>query len=58
MVCVEDEGLARQVLADVRDVDLQYAKRFTRRDLRGLRGRFRVRTRDPRTVFLLSRRVL
>ncbi|HZR10795.1 MAG TPA: phosphatidylserine/phosphatidylglycerophosphate/cardiolipin synthase family protein [Myxococcales bacterium] len=58
VVCVEDEGLARQVLADVRDVDLQYAKRFTRRDLRGLRGRFRVRTRDPRTVFLLSRRVL
>jgi hypothetical protein len=37
---------------------VRYSKRFTRRDLRGLRGRFRVRTRDPRTLFLLSRRVL
>jgi cardiolipin synthase A/B len=58
VVCVEDEGLAQEVLSEVRDVDIRYAKRFTRRDLRGLRGRFRVRTRDPRTVLLLSRRVL
>lgn len=58
VVCVEDEGLANDVLAEVRDVDVRYSKRFTRRDLRGLRGRFRVRTRDPRTLLLLSRRVL
>jgi cardiolipin synthase len=57
-ICVEDEGLAEEVLREVRDVDIQWSKRFTRRDLRGLRGRFRVRTRDPRTLFLLSRRVL
>jgi cardiolipin synthase len=58
VVCVEDEGLAQEVLSEVRDVDIRRSKRFTRRDLRGLRGRFRVRTRDPRTLFLLSRRVL
>ncbi len=58
LVCVEDEGLAQEVLREVRDVDVRYSRRFTRRDLRGLRGRFRVRTRDPRTLFLLSRRVL
>ncbi|HZX94443.1 MAG TPA: phosphatidylserine/phosphatidylglycerophosphate/cardiolipin synthase family protein [Myxococcales bacterium] len=58
VVCVEDEGLAGQVLTEVRDVDVRYSKRFTRRDLRGLRGRFRVRTRDPRTLLLLARRML
>jgi hypothetical protein len=58
VVCVDDEGLAREVLSEVRDLDIPRSKRFTRRDLRGLRGRFRVRTRDPRTVLLLSRRVL
>jgi len=58
VVCVEDEGLAKDVLSEVRDVDVRYSKRFTRRDLRGLHGRFRVRTRDPRTLLLLSRRVL
>ena len=57
-VCVEDEGLAKEVLSEVRDIDIRYSKRFTKRDLRGLRGRFRVRTRDPRTVLLMSRRVL
>ncbi|HET7785839.1 MAG TPA: phosphatidylserine/phosphatidylglycerophosphate/cardiolipin synthase family protein [Myxococcales bacterium] len=58
VVCVEDEGLAGQVLSEVRDVDLRFSRRYTGRDLRGLRGRFRVRTRDPRTLLLLSRRVL
>ncbi|MGE5049780.1 MAG: phospholipase D-like domain-containing protein [Deltaproteobacteria bacterium] len=58
VVCVEDEGLAQQVLSDVRDVDVRFSKRFTRRDLRGLHGRFRVRTRDPRTLLLVSRKVL
>jgi cardiolipin synthase len=58
VVCVDDEGQANEVLSEVRDVDLRFCRRFTSRDLRGLRGRFRVRTRDPRTVLLLSRRVL
>ncbi|HET9753278.1 MAG TPA: phosphatidylserine/phosphatidylglycerophosphate/cardiolipin synthase family protein, partial [Myxococcales bacterium] len=58
VVCVEDEGLAGQVLSEVRDVDLRFSRRYTRRDLRGLRGRFRVRTRDPRTLLLVSRKVL
>jgi cardiolipin synthase len=58
VVCVEDEGLAQQVLAEVRDVDVRFSRRFTRRDLRGLHGRFRIRTRDPRTLLLVSRKVL
>jgi cardiolipin synthase A/B len=58
VVCVEDEGLAQDVLTQVRDVDIGCSKRFSERDLRGLRGRFRIRTRDPRTLLLLSRRVL
>ena len=57
-ICVEDEGLAQEVLQEVRDVDIPRSIRFTRRHLRGLRGRFRIRTRDPRTLFLMSRRVL
>jgi cardiolipin synthase len=58
VICVDDEGLAQEVLREVRDVDIPRSVRFTRRHLRGLRGRFRVRTRDPRTLLLLSRRVL
>jgi phosphatidylserine/phosphatidylglycerophosphate/cardiolipin synthase-like enzyme len=58
VVFVEDEGLAREVLEEVRDVDVRYSKQFTRRHLRGFWGGFRVRTRDPRTVFLMSRRLL
>ena len=58
VVLVDDERLARRVLREVRDVDIEHAKRFDERDIRGLRGRLRVRTRDPRTLLLLSRRVL
>ena len=57
-VCVEDEGLAQEVLREVRDVDIPRSIRFTPRHLRGLRGRFRIRTRDPRTLLLLSRKLL
>jgi hypothetical protein len=57
-ICVDDEELAEEVLRQVRDVDLACSRRFTQRDVRGLRGRLRVRTRDPRALFLLSRRVL
>ena len=58
VVSVTDEGLGKEVLEQVRDVDIRHSKRMTARDLRGFRGRFRIRTRDPRTVLLLSRRVL
>jgi len=53
-ICVDDEGLAEQVVRQVRDVDIACCHRSTQRDVRG----WRVRTRDPRTLFLLSRRVL
>lgn len=58
VVCVEDEGLAREVLREVRDADLPWCKRFTEADLASLRGRLRIKTRDPRTVLLMSRRML
>ena len=57
-IFVDDEGLASKALREVRDEDLKWSKRFTEKDLRGLRGRFQVRTRDPRTLLLLSRKVL
>lgn len=53
VVLVDDESLARHVLEVVRDVDVTRSRRFFARDLR-----FRVRRRDPRTLLLLSRRVL
>jgi cardiolipin synthase A/B len=58
VVCVTDEALAQDVLSRVRDVDLQRSKRFTDEDLKTWNGRFRVRLRDPRTVFLMARRML
>jgi cardiolipin synthase len=58
VILVDDEPFAREVLTTVRDVDVTRAKRFEQKDLRGLSGRLRVQTRDPRTLFLLSRRVL
>jgi len=58
VVQIDDEPMAARVVREVRDVDIRWSKRFRRRDLRGLRGRLRVRTRDPRTLLLLSRKVL
>lgn len=58
MVCAKDEGLALDVLTQVRDVDIGFCKRITARDLRTLRGRLRIGTRDPRTLLFLARRVL
>jgi phosphatidylserine/phosphatidylglycerophosphate/cardiolipin synthase-like enzyme len=59
VVLVDDEDLARTVLHDVRDVDLRHCHRFTRQEVeRTLHGRLRIQLRDPRTLFLLSRRVL
>jgi cardiolipin synthase len=58
VVLIDDEPLARRILAEVRDVDLPRSKRFTSADLAGLHGHLRVKTRDPRTLFMLSRRML
>ena len=38
--------------------DLPHCRRFGAKDLRGFKGRWRVRTRDPLTVLLMSRKVL
>ncbi|HEX3769336.1 MAG TPA: phosphatidylserine/phosphatidylglycerophosphate/cardiolipin synthase family protein [Polyangiaceae bacterium] len=57
VVLVDDEGLARDVLTRVRDVDVRHAKRFTHDDVEGSFAAFRVRTRDPRTMLLYSRKV-
>ena len=57
-VFIDDVALAEEALREVRDEDLRFCKRFTFEDLRGFRGRFQVRTRDPRTLLLLSRKVL
>jgi cardiolipin synthase len=59
VVLVDDEPFARQVLAEVRDVDVPRSKAFTRADVEGEDlTAMRIRTRDPRTVLLVSRKVL
>ena len=59
VVLVDSEELARRVLCEVRDVDVPHSKTFTPQDLAGPSlAHLRVRTRDPRTLLLLSRRVL
>jgi cardiolipin synthase len=58
VVLVDDEPFARDVLARVRDVDVQQAQRITGSDLEGSLASFRIRHRDPRTLLLLSRREL
>jgi cardiolipin synthase len=58
VVLVDDEPLARDVLARVRDVDVARAKRIGPADLHGSLAAFRMRHRDPRTLLLLSRRML
>ena len=58
VVCVDDEAFAKDVLFRVRDVDIQHSRRFTLDDLRGSLAGLRIKTRDPRTLLLLSRRAL
>jgi phosphatidylserine/phosphatidylglycerophosphate/cardiolipin synthase-like enzyme len=59
VVVVEDEALARRVLAEVRDVDVTHAKRFTDADINGTwTGRLRIKVRHPLTLLLLARKVL
>jgi cardiolipin synthase len=59
VVLIDDEELARTILREVRDVDLAHARTFTRHEVeRTWAGRLRIQLRDPRTLFLLARRVL
>jgi cardiolipin synthase len=58
VVFIEDERMAKQVLTEVRDIDLPRSRTFGPADLRGFKGRFQVCTRDPRTLLLVSRKVL
>ena len=58
VVLVDDEGLARWVLENVRDVDRGHARRIGDADLHGTIAAFRRRVRDPRTLVLLAKRLL
>ncbi len=58
VVCIDSAALAGDVLGRVRDVDLKHSRRFTLDDLMGSVEGLRIKTRDPRTLLLLSRRVL
>lgn len=58
VVLVDSEALGADVLARVRDADLRCARRFTAADVGDTLEGLRVTTRDPRTLLLLSRRVL
>ena len=58
VVLIDDEPLARWILAEVRDVDVRHARRIEPNDLRGSLAALRRRVRDPRTSLMLSRRVL
>jgi cardiolipin synthase len=52
-VRVESEPFARGILREVRDVDLRHARAVTLQNLS-----WRERVRDPRTLLLVSRRLL
>jgi hypothetical protein len=58
-VWIDDVALAHRVLAEVRDVDIANSLRITEEHVAGVSlGALRIRTRDPRTLLLLSRRML
>ncbi len=57
-VLIDDEPFARHVLERVRDVDVQHARQITQADVHGSLAAFRIRHRDPRTLLLLSKRLL
>jgi cardiolipin synthase len=59
VVLVDSPELARRVLAEVRDVDMGHSRPIRREDVEGTSfDSLRIRLRDPRTLLLLSRRVL
>jgi cardiolipin synthase len=58
VVCVDDAPFAKDVLTRVREVDVRHSRRVTLDDLGGSLAGLRIKTRDPRTLLLLSRRAL
>jgi len=58
VVLVDDEGLARWILENVRDVDRGHARRIGDADLHGTIAALRRRVRDPRTLAMLAKRAL
>jgi cardiolipin synthase A/B len=58
VVLVDDEAFAKHVLESVRDVDVRHSRPVTKADLDGSLSGFRIRHRDPRTLYLVSQRVL
>jgi cardiolipin synthase len=58
VVLVDDEDFAAEVLEQTRDVDVKYSKRIERGELFGTFEAWRKRVRDPRTLALMSRRML
>ena len=58
VVLVDDEPLAKWILAEVRDVDRWRSRRIGEEDLHGTIAALRRRVRDPRTLALLAKRVL
>jgi cardiolipin synthase len=58
VVFVDSDELARSMLAEIRDVDVSRARRITQADVEGSFAALRVRVRDPRTLLLVSRRLL
>ena len=58
VVLVDDEPFAREILEQVRDVDIRRSTQFSPADLDGSLAALRIKTRDPRTLLLMSRRML
>jgi cardiolipin synthase len=58
VVLVDDEPFAQRVLRAVRDVDLLHSHRITKEHLDGSLSGFRMRHRDPRTLYLVAERIL
>jgi cardiolipin synthase len=58
VVLVDDEPFAKHIVESVRDVDLRYSREITPEDVGKHLAGFRMRHRDPRTLYLISQRVL
>jgi cardiolipin synthase len=58
VVLVDDEPFAKHVLATLRDADIQHSRKVEQADLDKPIAGFRLRHRDPRTLYLISHRAL
>jgi cardiolipin synthase len=58
VVLVDDEAMGKDVLTRVRDVDVRHSKHLSPGDLDGSLSGLRIKYRDPRTLLLISRRML